>query len=85
MFFTKLGRVIAWVLVILGGFRAVLAFTIAFTTDQTMAPRYLGSSSTGEAIDKGLLYFLVGVAVGMVAEISRSVAVKMEVTKPELE
>lgn len=85
MFFTKLARVIAWVFVILGGFRAVLAFTIAFTNNQALAPRYLGSSSTGEAIDKGLLYFLIGVAVGVVADISRSVAAKTEVIKQELE
>ncbi|MER8368039.1 hypothetical protein [Mesorhizobium sp. M1378] len=83
MFFTKLGRVIAWLLVILGGFRAVLAFAIA-TTDQTMGPRYLGSSSTGHAIDMSLLCVLIGVAVGMMAEISRSVAAKTEAIKQEL-
>ncbi|MER9221925.1 hypothetical protein NKI48_23850 [Mesorhizobium sp. M0644] len=83
MFFTKLGRVIAWVLVILSGFRVVAAVSFAFTTGQNMAPRYFGSKTTGEVIDQGLLYLLIGVAVGIVAEISRSVAAKAEVIKQE--
>lgn len=84
MFFTKMGRVIAWLLVIVGGSRAVLAFAIAFQTGQSMAPRYFGSKSTGEVIDAALLYVLIGVVVGIVAEISRSVAGKTEVIKQEL-
>lgn len=84
MFFTKLGLVIAWLLVIVSGFRVVLALAIATTTGQNVSPRYLGSSSTGEAIDQGMLCFLIGVAVGIVAEISRSVAAKAEVMKQEL-
>lgn len=84
MFFTKLGRVIAWLLVIVGSFRAVLAFAIAFTTGQNTSPMYLGSKTTGEVIDAGILYVLIGVVVGMVAEISRSVAAKAEVKKQEL-
>ncbi|WP_287347168.1 hypothetical protein [Mesorhizobium sp.] len=84
MIFTKLGRVIAWLLVIVGGSQAVLAFAIAFQTGQSMGPRYFGSKPTGEVIDAGMLYVLIGVAVGMVAEISRSVAAKAEVTKQEL-
>lgn len=84
MFFTKLGRVIAWLMVIVGSFRMVLALAIIFTTGQNMSPRYLGSKTTGEVIDASLLYILIGVAVGVVAEISRSVAAKMEVKKEEL-
>ena len=78
MFFTKLGRVIAWLLVIVGSLRVAQGFAIAFTTGQAMAPRYLGSKTTGEAIDAGLLYILIGVVVGIVAEISRSIAAKPE-------
>ncbi|MEK1890738.1 MAG: hypothetical protein AAAB35_24880 [Phyllobacterium sp.] len=78
MFFTKLGRIIAWLLVILGGIRASLGFVIAFGGNQAMAQRYLGSGTTGEAIDKGLLFILLGVAVGMIAEISRSVAARAD-------
>ncbi|MER8672200.1 hypothetical protein NKH45_34950 [Mesorhizobium sp. M1156] len=81
MFFTKFARVIAWVFVILGGLRAILAFTLTFTDNLALAPRYLGSDSIGEAADKGLLYFLIGLAVGMVSDISRSVAAKAEVIK----
>lgn len=75
MFFTRVGYVVAWLLVIGGGLRAAMGFMIAQSDDyQELAQRYLGSSTTGEAIDRGLLVFLIGVSVGMVAEISRSLA-----------
>ena len=61
------------------------AFAIAYTTGQATAPRYFGSKTTGEVIDQGLIYLLIGVAVGIVAEISRSVAVKAELKKQNLE
>ncbi|BCG85136.1 hypothetical protein MesoLj113c_12460 [Mesorhizobium sp. 113-3-9] len=87
MIFTKLGLAIAWLLVVVSGLRVVAAFAIAYTTGQATAPRYFGSKTTGEVIDQGLIYLLIGVAVGIVAEISRSVAVKAELKKhrPEQE
>ncbi|TCP20886.1 hypothetical protein EV656_1155 [Rhodovulum adriaticum] len=39
-----------------------------------MAPRYLGTDTTGEAIDEGLKVLLIGAVVGMLAEISGSIA-----------
>ncbi|UDL88115.1 hypothetical protein LGH82_23565 [Mesorhizobium sp. PAMC28654] len=81
MFFTKLALVIAWLLVILGGLQVALAFSI----DPTMAPRYFGSRTLGQAIDRGVLCFLIGIAGGVVAEISKSVAAKAEVKKQEVE
>ena len=79
MVFTKAGRVIAWLLVIVGGLRIAMGFAVAFMGDQALAPRYLATSTTGEAINRGMLLFLIGVSLGMVAEISRSVAAKSEV------
>ena len=84
MIFTKLGLAIAWLLVVVSGLRVVAAFAIAYT-GQTTAPRYFGSKTTGEVIDQGLFLLLIGVAVGIVAEISRSVSVKTEVRKQGLE
>ncbi|TIN70478.1 MAG: hypothetical protein E5Y30_15835 [Mesorhizobium sp.] len=81
MFFTKLARVIAWVFVIFGGLRAAVGFTAAFTENPALVARYLGSGSVGENIDKGVLYFLIGVAAGMVADISRSIAARTDVPK----
>lgn len=78
MFFTKVGRVIAWLLVVAGGLRAALGFAVAFSGNQALAPFYLGTDTSGEAINRGLLVLLIGVSVGMVAEISRSLAAKSE-------
>lgn len=85
MIFTKLGLAIAWLLVILSSFRVAAAFAFAYTTGQATAPRYFGSKTTGEVIEQGLLLLLIGVAMGIVAEISRSVSVKAEVRKQSLE
>ncbi|MFA6155057.1 hypothetical protein [Mesorhizobium sp.] len=76
MFFTKFGLVIAWLLLTVGTFRVGTAFYIAYTMQTNMAPRYLGSKTTGEVIDAGLLYILIGVALGVLVEISRSLVPK---------
>lgn len=80
MFFTKVAIVIAWLLVIFGCLQVALALAI----DPIMAPRYFGSKTLGQAIDRGTLYFLIGIAAGTLAEISRSVASKAEVKGREL-
>lgn len=76
MFFTRVGLIIAWLLVILGIARAAMGFYLANASDPALISRYLGSHTTGEAIDRGILYVLMGVSIGIVAEISRSVAAK---------
>ncbi|AZV21593.1 hypothetical protein [Mesorhizobium sp. M7A.F.Ce.TU.012.03.2.1] len=78
MFFTNFARVIAWFLVIGGGLRAGVAFTSILENNPYIATRYLGTNNAGEAADNGLLYLLIGVGNGMVAEMSRSVAAKAE-------
>lgn len=83
MVFTKLGRFIAWLMVIVGMSRVAKALAVIYNTGQNVSPRYLGSKTTGEVIDAALLYILIGVAVGMLAEISRSVAAKAEAHKQE--
>lgn len=74
MFFTKLGLAIAWLLVILGALQVVLVFAI----DPDMAPRYFGSRTLGQALDRGVLCILLGIAAGMVSEISKAVASRSE-------
>ncbi|TGQ19362.1 MULTISPECIES: hypothetical protein [unclassified Mesorhizobium] len=74
MFFTKSALVIAWLLVILGGLQVVVAYNI----DPDLAPRYFAGKTPGQAIDRGALYCLIGIAAGMVAEISKSVASRGE-------
>lgn len=78
MFFTNFARVIAWFLVLGGGLRAGVAFASILENNPYIATRYLGTDKAGEAADKGLLYLMVGVFIGVVAEISRSLAAKAE-------
>ena len=76
MFFTRIGKVVAHLIFWASAFRVVMAFGIAFTAQGpedrlAMARRYLGNvADTGEAIDRGLKFLLVGLALGILCEIS---------------
>ena len=72
MFFTQAGRVVAWLAFIFGALRVVMGF--AFAGNGAAAARYLGSGTTGEAIDQGLLTMVFAIGLGILSEISRSVA-----------
>lgn len=78
MFFTKVGQVIAWGMVILGGLRAGVVFAVASSGTPELARHYLGSSSTGEAIDAGLAAVFLGISLGIATEISTSLRTKWE-------
>ena len=77
MFFTKAGQVIAWLAVVFGGLRIALGFGLA-GGNPAAAQRYLGSATTGDAIDQGLMLVVFGIAIGILTDISRSVAAKSE-------
>lgn len=77
MIFTKAGREIAWLAVAFGGLRIALGFGLAGGNAEA-ARLYLGSATTGEAIDQGLMLVVFGIALGILTEISRSVAAKSE-------
>lgn len=78
MFFTKAGIIVGWVVFVLGVMRVVMGIAIAYLGDQSLAPEYLGSRTTGQAINQGQWAILVGIGLGILAEISRSVASKDE-------
>ena len=73
MFFIKLGRIFAWVILVLGVMRVLMGFAVANIDDAQQralaTARYLGSGTTGHAIDKGSLYILLAIALGILAEI----------------
>jgi len=78
MIFTLLGKVIAWLALIVGSLRVGMGFWIASIDDPVRyafaVKRYLGSvSSSGEAIDRGMYTVLFGIALGVLTEISTSV------------
>lgn len=75
MFFVIAGRIIAWVMMGLGVLRVVMGFIVASTSGDAAAieaasRRYLGGSTSGEVIDKGLLYIAIGVAFGLLVRIA---------------
>lgn len=74
MFFTGAGRVVAWLAIIFGGMRIALALFVVQSGDPSLVPRYLGTDTTGQAIDQGLYAVIFGVVFGVLTDISRSVA-----------
>jgi hypothetical protein len=78
MFFTKIGRIVAWIGFIGGTLRISMGILVAqFTAPDpvTAARRYLGTQTTGEAIDQGLIVLVIAIGLGILTEISRSAAV----------
>ncbi|MDD9921478.1 MAG: hypothetical protein OXQ92_04225 [Boseongicola sp.] len=70
-----LGRLIAWGMVILGGLRLAMGVYVAnaFVTQaewEAANSRYLGSKTSGEVIDQGLLWIAIGVGFGLLTHIA---------------
>lgn len=74
MFFTKAGRIVAWLAFGLGVIRFVMGYAVALSGDQSLAPEYLGTKTSGQAIDQGQWAILLGIGLGILTEISRSAA-----------
>ncbi|WP_285294494.1 hypothetical protein [Aureimonas altamirensis] len=53
--------------------RTGLAITIAFSQNEELGRRYLGSMTTGEAIDSGFKVMAASIVLGILCEISRAV------------
>lgn len=76
MFFTHLGRVIA-ILVLIGAtlniiFALLVANEVIGPYQEALARYFPRKSSTGEVIDRGQYWVAVGVAFGILTEISYS-------------
>lgn len=76
MFFTTVGRVVAWLALFFGAARIALALFVAQSGDPSLVPRYLGSGTTGQAIDQGLYVLIFGIVIGVLTDVSRSLARK---------
>jgi hypothetical protein len=74
MFFTRIGKAIAYTGSCLSILRLALAFYVASIPDleasKVAAQRYLGTANSGEAIDRTLYYLLIAIALGILCEIS---------------
>lgn len=74
MLFTTLGRIAATLIFLFGVSRIVIGFSVAGSEELAAnAARYLGSSTTGEAIDGGFLMILIALSLGVLTDISRNV------------
>jgi lipid-A-disaccharide synthase-like uncharacterized protein len=74
----KLGSFISWLLIGFGALRVAIGFFVAayFIDEAAMtiaAQRYLGTS-TGYAIDTGLLVFIAGLALGLLVRIAKRIS-----------
>tara|TARA_R110002072_G_scaffold6690_12_gene38362 strand:- start:426 stop:674 length:249 start_codon:yes stop_codon:yes gene_type:complete len=73
MFFTKVGTVVVVIVMFFGAFAVLSGLLVA--NNPELAGRYFSSSvGSGERIDQGLVAIFIGIAFGVVTEISRSLA-----------
>jgi hypothetical protein len=76
LMFLHLGSMVAWLALIFGTLRLGAGFFVASfdgaEARAAAAARYLGSATSGEAIDRGLAVFVFGVVLGVLVEIGRS-------------
>ncbi|MBX5132541.1 hypothetical protein HJB80_07675 [Rhizobium lentis] len=77
MIFTKLARIVAWLALILGASQMLIGFAIAAEAlgpyEQALARYAPGAANSGAVIDRGLYVLIFAIALGALAEISRSV------------
>jgi hypothetical protein len=78
MFFTTVGRVVAWLALIFGTARIAMAVLVVQSGDSSLVPRYLGSGTTGQAIDQGVYVLIFGIVIGVLTDVSRSLAGKRQ-------
>lgn len=77
-----LGNIVARLALVLGLLRAGMGLFVALIDDPASraaaASRYLGSVTSGEAIDQGIKVFLFGLVLGILVKIGRSLSEKKE-------
>jgi hypothetical protein len=78
MVFTKFGRIVTWLIFVLGSFQFILGFIIAFGTESMednrfFAQRYFNEANSGDAIEKGQVYIFIAIALEIATEISRNI------------
>lgn len=74
MFFTKAGKVMAWLLVVSGGAGLMLGYAIRYGDDPTLAAEVLRGRSANSLIKSATDWLVMGLGLGILAEISRTLA-----------
>lgn len=74
MFFTKLGTIGAWLMLIAGALRLATGIFVGVNLDTPGfdPARYIGSRTPGHEIDRAALMILGAIILGIIAEVSRS-------------
>lgn len=74
------GNIAAWLAMVFGVLRAAVGLFVASIDDPASraaaASRYLGSATSGEAIDQGIKVFLFGLVLGVLVKIGRSMSAR---------
>lgn len=70
-----LGKLLAWALLAFGSLRVAMGFYVANAFSEQEAweaanARYLGSSTSGEAFDQGLMFVAAGIVVGLLVRLA---------------
>jgi hypothetical protein len=75
MAFTILGRIVAVLAFAFGVLTIFMGYQLA-TSDlpDEQLRLYLGNKTTGQAIDRGVLYIIFAIVLGVLTDISKSVA-----------
>jgi hypothetical protein len=72
--YTKSGRVVAGILLVIGISSVAIGLGVAAGIIVEPEPgRYLVSKTSGEAIDRGLYYVFIAICLGVLTDISKSV------------
>lgn len=74
MFFTRAGQIVAWLAFIFGVSLALMGLSLRLNGDEALIVQTLGRRTTGSTIDKGVYLAVFGIVVGILTDISRSVA-----------
>jgi len=75
MFFTRIGKFVAHLIFWFGLLRVAMGAFVALGTadmasNRAFADRYLAAATSGEAINDGMIYILLALALGVLCEIS---------------
>ena len=71
MLYTRMAQLMLVIILLLGIMKISLGLIVATSENPKLAAaRFLGSRTSGEMIDKGLLYIFIAITLGVLVEIS---------------
>ncbi|SLN27765.1 hypothetical protein ROA7450_01130 [Roseovarius albus] len=72
----RVGSIIAWLLLAFGTLKIAMGFYVAikFSGEENAfyAQRYLAAPNSGEAINEGMIVFVVGLVIGLLVKMAKN-------------